>query len=184
MLAERIAASRLAEMSAQGATLESGVRSEDLPRLAPLLATDPARRGQPIETRIAFRTGPEACPVMRIEARGTLSLTCQRCLAPVDCPIDVDVTLTAATDEEGVGRLAQPFDSVVLAENGDLALREVVEDEILAVLPLAPLHAEASACAATAPAEDGSARAVERSQRPFAGLADLLHRDRGEQDEE
>lgn len=171
-------------MSAQGATLESGVRPADLPRLAPLLAGEPAGRAAPIEMRIAFGMGPEACPVMRIEARGRLALTCQRCLAPVECRIDVDVTLTVAADEEGVGRLAQPFDSVVLAANGDLPLREVVEDEILAVLPLAPLHADESACKAVAPPDNGPGVPGERSQRPFAGLAALLQHDRGGQGEE
>ena len=61
------------------------------------------------------------------------------------------------------------------SENGALALRTAVEDEILAALPFAPRHEDPAACAAVEPdvvADDGT----ESKSRPFAGLAGLMGR--------
>jgi uncharacterized protein len=171
MLAERISASQLAEMSAQSAGLSDSLRPADLPRLSGVVASDVA--GEPVAVAVGFGLGPERRPVMRIQARGTLHLVCQRCLGPVSWPLDVDVSLTVVADDGQAADLADPFDSVLL-EEGELPVRRAVEDEILAVLPLSPLHTEPSACG-KAPRDAGrDGQEVPRPNRPFAGLADLM----------
>lgn len=176
MLAERIAANQLAEMAAQGSCIECHLHPGDLPRLATLLAA-----GAPasVDAKIVFGIGVESLPVLRVEVHGQLSLVCQRCLGPVAWPVDIDVSLTAVADDAAAGDLSSPFDSIVLDAEGALALRAVVEDEILSALPLAPLHASAEQCVRPAGevSADDSPRVAQRVNRPFAGLADLLHRD-------
>ena len=54
----------------------------------------------------------------------------------------MEVALTAVTSEARADELADPFDSVLLDDDGGLPLRVAVEDEILAALPLAPRHDE------------------------------------------
>lgn len=171
MLAERIGAAELAELSAQGASLGGELDRADLPRIAELIARDAGAGGQPLQAEIGFRKGPQALPVLRIRVRGVLPLVCQRCLQPVSWPLDVDVTLTAVASEEEGGALEDPFDSVLLEPGGALALRAAVEDEILAVLPLSPRHAEGEPCGA---APGTGEPAVSRPIRPFAGLGALL----------
>lgn len=177
MLAERIAACQLAEMTAQGSRIECHLRSDELPRLAPLVAA-----GSPgsLDAKIAFGLGAEALPVLRIEVHGRLDLVCQRCLGAVAWPVEIDVSLTAVGDDDAAGTLSSPFDSIVLDAEGALALRAVVEDEILSALPLSPLHASAELCARFAgegSGDDVSPGIPQRANRPFAGLADLLQRD-------
>lgn len=168
MLAERIAASPLAEMSAQGACIADALSPGDLPRLSRLVAADGAGA---LEARIGFRVGVESLPLVHLEVRGNLLLTCQRCLAPMQFPVDIDVTLTAVASDAATADLASPFDSVVLDEEGGLALRAMVEDEILSVLPLAPLHAAPAGCAGGAAQGDAARPGV---NRPFAALAGLM----------
>jgi uncharacterized protein len=173
MLAEHIAAPLLAEMAAQDTRLDSDVRVVDLPRLAGLVAG----RGGELQARVGFHRGPEAGPVVRIEIRGVLPLVCQRCFGPVETQIDIDVTLTAVADDAAADELADPFDSVVLDPQGALRLRDAVEDEILAALPLAPLHADPGQCVSAR--DQGAREAGERgaqTTRPFAGLATLMSR--------
>lgn len=176
MLEERIAACQLAEMTAQGTCIECHLRADELSRLAPLVAAGPPGS---LDAKVAFSLGVENLPVLRIEVHGRLSLVCQRCLGPIAWPVDIDVSLTAVADDAAAGDLSSPFDSIVLDAEGALALRAVVEDEILAALPLAPLHASAEQCVRPAGevSADDSPRVAQRVNRPFAGLADLLHRD-------
>ncbi|GMW05529.1 MAG: YceD family protein [Gammaproteobacteria bacterium] len=175
MLPDLVAAPRLAEMAAQGEGLSGTLRVDELPRLSALVAHEPAASTLPLQFAVGFRAGAQRRPVVHVEVHGVLSLICQRCLMPVSWRLDSDVTLTAIDDDASAADLASPFDSVVLDENGALPLRSAVEDEILAVLPLAPLHADPAACReATTSAGDGSAGTEARTIRPFANLAEMM----------
>jgi uncharacterized protein len=177
MFAERIGSSQLAELAAQGATLTGGLRAGELPRLAAVVARGAAVADEPLAVTVSFANGPEAHPVVRIRATGPLALVCQRCLGPVQWPVAVDVTLTAVPSESRAEELADPFDCVLLDGEGALALREAIEDEILATLPLAPLHEDAT-CASGIATSAAPARAT--VTRPFAGLGDLLKQGPGD----
>lgn len=172
MLAERIGSSQLAELAAQGASLSGSLHAADLPRVHAVLA-----RGAPdgtLAARVDFSGGPESFPVVAIEVQGVLPLVCQRCLGAVAWPVNVAVTLTAVPGEAATQELSDPFDSVLLDSDGTLHLRDAVEDEILATLPLAPLHADRRDCRAGAVA--GESAAAAQVHRPFADLGTLLGR--------
>lgn len=181
MLAERIGASQLAEMSAQGVSLESTLRPRDLPRLREVVADGPGLDEESLLARVGLGIGPEAHPVVRIEVQGTLQLVCQRCLAPVAWPLDLRVALTAVGSESLAEELADPFDSVLLDEEGGLPLRAAVEDEVLAALPISPRHESTADCEA-AGARPGALTEPAPAQvsRPFAELATLLGRQPGD----
>ncbi len=175
MLADLVAAPRLAEMAAQREILSGALRADELPRLSALVAHEPGASTIPVQVAVSFRVGPEGLPVVRIEAHGVLSLICQRCLAAFAWRLDIDASLTAVDDERRAGELASPFDIVVLDENGALPLRAAVEDEILAVLPLAPMHADSAECRqATAVTGSGAAATEPRTIRPFAHLRGMM----------
>ena len=183
MLAERIGSSQLAEMSAQGASVANSLRPGDLPRLSGLIAHGQALPDEPLEVRIAYRMGPESLPVVHVHVTGTLYLSCQRCLAPVSWPLDFEVALTAVASDEVADELADPFDCVVLDGQGGLALRMAVEDEILAALPLVPLHGEGAGCGQAGPAPAvATGNAPRKVNRPFADLATMMRRDDGRDD--
>lgn len=178
MLAERIGSAQLLDLSAAGAGLADSIRGSELPRVAAVLA---AGAGGQLEVALRFRNGPEDFPVVEVGVTGTLPLVCQRCLAAVDWPVDLQVALTVVPDEAAAGELADPFDSVLLDGDGALLLRSMVEDEILAMMPLAPLHDADKGC--NAAAGNAAVRIAEpvpetRVSRPFAGL-DALIRDDG-----
>ena len=173
MLAERIASARLAELAAAGTCLADSIPPAGLPRLAGVLA-DAA--GSRLDVSLRLRAGPEALPVAELRVTGLLSLPCQRCLCAMPWAVDFEVALTAVPDEAAADGLADPFDSVLLDADGALPLWSMVEDEILAMLPLAPVHGDAGVCV---PADDdGAGEAVDqgvapRVNLPFARLAAL-----------
>lgn len=84
-------------------------------------------------------------------------------------PVTLDVLLTTVRNDAEAAALEDPFDTVLLDE-GELDLAQVIEDEVLAILPLAARHPETSPCGQAA------LRNVGETHRPLAGLANLLGR--------
>jgi uncharacterized protein len=55
----------------------------------------------------------------------------------------------------------------VIAQNGQVSLATLIEEELLLALPLAPMHRDSDCVARSEPQ-------AETRQKPFAGLRDLM----------
>jgi uncharacterized protein len=151
----------VAALAASNAVIETEVALADLERIRPLLRRDAGTaRGQ-------FRFHREnAAAVAEGHVSATLTLTCQRCLGEMQWPIDTDSRLAFVA---GAGAEAPQAREPVITPDGQVSLADLIEEELLLALPLAPMHGEKSACRArTEPHED------ESRQRPFAGLRELM----------
>jgi uncharacterized protein len=100
-----------------------------------------------------FTQGALFCRVVgRVDQRGSLSLqvsisgevglTCQRCLGSMPYAVGLERTLYLARNEAELERLDALPDSDAIQAGERLSLVELVEDEVLLSLPLAPMHAE------------------------------------------
>ena len=175
MLPERLGSAQLAEMAAQGATRAARLPAATMRRLTGMLASNGAASDE-LLVEAGFRQGAEGFPEVRLRITGTLGLVCQRCLNRLEWPVAIDVALTVVATEAEAADLADPFDSVMLAE-GELRLLIAAEDEILAALPLAPVHGDPTLCRA----DSGAAVAMaEPANRPFAALGAMLGRRGGD----
>ncbi len=177
MKVERIGSAELKDLVAHTATLELSLAAPSLARLAALW---PATSGRSVATgacdavlrldaSFAFQSGSEGHPQFHLKATGTVPLVCQRCLEGLVLPVTVDVLLTTVRDDSEAASLADPFDAVLL-DSGELDLAQVIEDEVLAILPLAARHPETTPCGQAARRNSGE------THRPLAGLAKLLGR--------
>ena len=110
---------------------------------------------------------------VHLEADTVMPLVCQRCLQPVDVPLEVrrsfrfvsDETTAAAEDDEA------EEDLLVLSRSFDLV--ELVEDELLMELPVAPRHDVCPEPVKMSAADaDFDATAAEK-ENPFAILGRL-----------
>jgi len=111
-----------------------------------------------------------------------LSLQCQRCIKPVAWPVRNETRLSVLDSDEQTELVASPFDSVLIGANG-LDLAAVVEDEILAALPMAPVHQDEPKCRPASREESDSVIEAELTQRPFADLASLVGRRESDADD-
>jgi uncharacterized protein len=112
-----------------------------------------------------------ACEVwLRLRATATVALPCQRCLAPVEVPLDVDRRFRFARDEAAAEALDAELEDDVLALTHALDLQVLVEDELLLAVPLVPRHE--SCPDGGPPLQAGDAAAPS----PFAALAALKTR--------
>ncbi|MCC5795577.1 MAG: DUF177 domain-containing protein [Chromatiales bacterium] len=171
MLPASFSAGELAELVARSASRSFEFPAESCARLARLVVENPAGPGPELRAEVRFRE-IDGGPGLELRLSGTLRLRCQRCLEPFEWPLDEGCELRICTSEAAAGATGEPFDTVVLNDAGQLPLAEVVEDELLAALPLSARHPDAAQCApgaGAAPGDDGLTR-------PFAGLGDLLGR--------
>ncbi|MGH8688036.1 MAG: YceD family protein [Burkholderiales bacterium] len=103
---------------------------------------------------------------LALGVNATLRLTCQRCLEAVEVAVQEQAMLWLARSQSEID--AQPLaaegeDGVVASR--EMAVRDLVEDELLLALPSASRHEDCSAQAGAAP---------EGRQRPFEGLRSML----------
>ncbi len=105
-------------------------------------------------------------PSLRVKAQGMLALRCQRCLEPLAFEVRADELLVLAGTQAEID--AEPADVNAadrVVGTKEMAVRDLVEDELILALPYAPRHPGCSAGAAGQAAE---------KTLPFAGLRGLM----------
>lgn len=133
------------------------------------LSTAVENRDGAAEVVLNFAVDEQGIPFVNGRVQSDVVLTCQRCLEPMNLPIDITVELGIVASDEEAKRLPAHYDPLVAGE-GKLAVAELIEDEILLALPAIPRHD--GACVAKGqepPAEQDKDPAA----NPFAVLAQL-----------
>ncbi|MBL0423117.1 DUF177 domain-containing protein [Ramlibacter sp. AW1] len=77
---------------------------------------------------------------LHLEASTPLSLTCQRCLSPVDTPVAVDRWFRFVADESTAQAEDDQSEEDVLVLSPAFDLLALIEDELLMASPLVPRH--------------------------------------------
>ena len=171
----------VAALAHDGASLGGEWPAVSLPRLADAAAPEAPAAGWPArrwalqgETRQPKGGKPQIW--LHLTAAGEVSLTCQRCLKPVQEAIDIDRWIRFVDTEAEAAALDVDSDDDVLALPRHLDARELIEDELLLALPLVPRH---EVCPEPLPVvhDDVEPEAEERPN-PFAKLAALKRSDR------
>lgn len=107
-------------------------------------------------------------PCLRVGVTGTLQLACQRCLGGLTFPLAIDSTLLLARSEAEIdARPMEPEGPDSIVAGKEMNVLELLEDEILLAIPVAPRHERCSDAGASN--EDGTVS-------PFADLRTLLGR--------
>ena len=107
---------------------------------------------------------------LHVAAQARVSLICQRCLAPIETPLDAQRSFHFVSDENTAAQLDADSEDDVLAMTRSLDVIALVEDELLLALPLVPRHEE---CPQPLPMAHGDDEADEVAPNPFAALAAL-----------
>jgi uncharacterized protein len=151
------------EFASAGATQQGVWALADFPRLRDVLASGAGE----VAYEIRGVRDERGRPGLRLKVSGTLQLRCQRCLEPMAFEVRTDEMLVlAATLAEIHAEPAstQAPDRVVAGK--EMALRELIEDELILAVPYAPRHED---CVAAGTADDDAEK-----NSPFAGLRGLM----------
>ena len=109
-------------------------------------------------------------PALRLRIDGALQLVCQRCLGALEYPLHIEVSLQLATTQAEID--ANPLEAAGperIVASREMRVRDLVEDELLLAIPLAPRHERCGG--REAQTERGSR---EKEQSPFADLRGLI----------
>jgi uncharacterized protein len=154
--------------------LDGRLALASLERLLPSLAAVPADDAVAWQAQAEERpvTGGEAERWLRLRARATVPLQCQRCLGLLAQPLEIDRRFRFVAGEEEAERLDEASDDDVLALQPRLDLLGLLEDELILALPLVPRHEGACPEPLSAAAEPAAGLDAGRPH-PFAALAAL-----------
>ena len=111
---------------------------------------------------------------VHVRAQASLTLTCQRTLEPFVLPVEVDTRLGLIKSERDEAGLPPDCEPLLVPEDGRLNPADVIEDELLLVLPLVPVNPDSSLpdeVTGHAPEDDSTGEG--RSENPFAVLREL-----------
>lgn len=119
--------------------LKGQIPLRSLDRLAKMLVNDAGT----VSVDLFFgREGRLAKVEGHIEA--VLDLECQNCLEAVKWPVDCTIKLGIVSSIDQANRLPEDYEPLMV-EEGKVLLKNIIEDEILLILPAFPKHQHACA---------------------------------------
>ena len=152
-------------MAEAGREFSGSLDLAGLARLAPLLVSQQGA----LNVQLTLDRDKAGIRFLAGRVRGQLELECQRCLGPMEFPLDSEFRLGLVRSEDEAERLPATYEPLLVGEE-PLLLAEIVEDEVLLALPTVALHREPHPCAAQQP--EALPEGVQR-ENPFAVLAQL-----------
>lgn len=115
-------------------TFRGSLPVSTLPRLLEGLADDSGAVGYDIE----FGTDEFGLAYLDLRVETGLSLICQRMLKPFTLPVVIEQRLGLIRDEAGESALPEHYEPLLVTD-GQLSLRDVIEDELILALPVVAL---------------------------------------------
>ncbi len=181
MLADRIGIPQVREMAGRSERVVAYIELSELERIADLFSRESADGGYRLRVEAQFADHGRGFPELECHVDGRLPLHCQRCLGLLDWNVELDFSLAIIQSDAELDTVTDKFDAIAAGEHG-FSLTEVVTDEVLGSLPLAPMHADGKQCLADndyiGAASDGddnqAEQKAEQVNRPFANLDSLV----------
>jgi uncharacterized protein len=110
-------------------------------RMRPLLADSDGV----LKVSLEFRLDERRIRVLKGTVDGEIRLVCQRCLQALTFPLQLEFRLGIVTQEAEIDLLPEGYEPL-LVSGEPLNTVEVVEDEVLLVIPTVPMHAGEVPC--------------------------------------
>ena len=123
------------------------------------------------EERVGASGG--ATPWLHVKADVLLPMACQRCLAVVDVPLEVNRWFRFVADEATAEIEDEEADEDVLVSSREFDLRALIEDELLMAIPVTPRHEVCPEPVSLSVKDEDFDLAEEARPNPFAVLGTL-----------
>lgn len=166
-LPEQIAPFKLAR---QGVSLQGRFKLINMERLVGSLVD---AEGE-VEVDLHFDVDEMGVSYMRGHFKAVVNMECQRCMGPMQVPVDGDISVGFVASDDQARNLAEAYEPCVLTED-IAALIDLVEDELILALPIVSVHPD-KACQPWFEQEGNQQvenAPVEEKENPFAVLEAL-----------
>lgn len=164
----------IAAFALEARLLPVQVSLSQLPRLAEESVRAVADRTVHFQALGSMRSDAAGTPVpwLRLQGRVEIDLVCQRCLEPVTALVQFDREFRFVESEEVALAQDEDCEEDLLVRSPQFDLLELVEDELLMALPVAPKHEKCPGDLKLSAADADFDVRVERPN-PFAKLAQI-----------
>ncbi len=124
-----------------GRVLQGRIPLASLERVVPVLHSSAG------ELRVCISLGkyPDGTLYLSGTILGAVELQCQRCLEPMDMPLDLAFRLGIVRSNEAARALHERYEPLIV-DGEPTRIAEIVADEVLLALPLVPAHGENAQC--------------------------------------
>ncbi|MFZ2314060.1 MAG: YceD family protein [Gammaproteobacteria bacterium] len=167
IIPEHIDPYRYAEQSLQ---LAGFVKIADMQRLSANLSLN----NDHVAVDLRFGRDEQKIVYLKGHLETKLVLQCQRCMEPFVYDIISDFALGVVNTLDEANALPDHYEPA-LAVEGQLALRELIEDEIILNLPIIPRH-EPEDCSVSLPTAESGWTDQGKGENPFHVLKSLKHK--------
>jgi uncharacterized protein len=152
----------LLRLSEQGVQFHGSLFIKDMQRLAPSLYNEDGE----VVVDLTLGADAEGTRFCHLQIKTKVLLQCQRCMEPFSYGIMSDFLQGIANSEAEAENLPAQYEPVI-AKDGLLVVRDMVEDELILKLPIVPMHA-VEECKVKLPVVDSSwNQGQDREQNPF-----------------
>ena len=160
---------RYVELAQRGARFERSLGGADLPRWSEVVEGEVA-----VDVSLSFAQDEASRPCVKGSYRARSDMLCRRCSEVLPYEWAGDFELTIVGDETAASQLGVEHD-VLLAEGEELAVAEMLEDELLMAMPDQLCREEP--CERMMPREfpapGGATESAAERGNPFAAIAKL-----------
>ena len=127
---------------------------------------------------LEFSVDPAGTAILNGRIQTELHLRCQRCTENMTWPVSSDFCLGLVSSEASIEGLPEQYEPYVV-ESLPVFLQDIIEDELLLVLPQIPKHdlAECPGRSYLSTDSDEQQEKQPDTHQPFAGLSDLIKHD-------
>ncbi|MDH5472778.1 MAG: YceD family protein [Gammaproteobacteria bacterium] len=141
----------------------------ELPRLKELLVNDAG------EVEVEMKLGRQGkFRYVTGTIAGMLAVTCQRCMQPMDLPLNTEFKLALVQTEEQADQLPDEFEPL-LADEDKISVPDLLEEEMLLAIPLVALHdTDCSDYLLEQKKWQAENESVQEKKNPFSVLKDLI----------
>jgi len=120
-----------------------------------------------LDWQLQGEVNSEGKPVLHLHVQGSLNLTCQRCLEPLEFNLNVNSDFIVVANEADLPPEDEDVDERdYLVADAQMQVAELIEDEVLLALPYAPKH-DFGSCGASGNVDEL------KKPNPFAVLQSL-----------
>ena len=155
---------RFAEQNLQ---LSGVVRFNDMKRLGSTLSPNQDL----VNVNLEFGVDEQGVTFLKGQIETKMALQCQRCMEPFIYDIKSNFVLGIVHTLDEANALPDNYEPA-LVKDGQLALRELIEDELILNLPIIPKH-EPEECKVKLPLKDAE---WDKTNTPFQVLESLKHK--------
>jgi uncharacterized protein len=125
-----------------------------------------------VEVEMEFERNEENLAVLTGKLQTILKLQCQRCLQPMELPVNSRLSMAFIRETDRDSELSERYElHEVQAES--ICLVNVIEDELLLLIPQVPMHFAPECVIETEFGDAASESVGKEKENPFAILASL-----------